>query len=104
MKKIINYKTPYIGNGFFFVNVLQKSNQYVLLKISVATLYFYEQQIQGIVSDWLKCCCQWAVDEVSLVIGKWLSALKWTKIEIVSAVMTEFQDIYQQEPISKFLL
>ena len=107
MKKEINYKAPYIGNGFF-VDVLQESNQYFgwiyLLKISVATLYFYEQQIQGIVSDWLKCCCQWAVDEVSLVIGKWLSALKWTKIEIVSAVMTEFQDIYQQEPISKFLL
>ena len=77
MKKEINYKAPYIGNGFF-VDVLQESNQYFgwiyLLKISVATLYFYEQQIQGIVSDWLKCCCHWAVDKVSLVIGKWLSS------------------------------
>ena len=44
------------------------------LKISISSLYYYEQQIQGIVSGWLKCCCQWAVDEVSLVIGKWLSA------------------------------
>ena len=79
MKKEINYKAPFIGNGF--LNILQKSTQY-LLKISVATLYFYEQQIQGIVSDWLKCCCQWAVDEVSLVIGKWLSVLQLTKIEI----------------------
>ena len=105
MKKIINCKTPCIGNGF--LNFLQESNQYVYfgwinsLKISVANLYFYGQQIEGIVSEWLKCCCQWAVDEVSLLIGKWLSVLKLTKIEICCHDRIWG---YQQEAISNFLL